>query len=541
MVATSSFPRSADIARRAALTLITVCACSASATAASLAFFENAARNYDYGRQTTLPAGFGDGDFTLEIWLLADETLPVGSTAPDADPQRNWSNANPAPYSTPSWWYSGNFLLDGHNNTSFHNGTFSLQLFNGGRVRWLFGDGSAAQARPGGLHAIQQSSSASLLDGQWHQVTLVRRASGDGAILEMWIDGAIVASETTSSMTNMRTWWDGWPGFPETGWVWGAEKQAALGTISQYEDYKGNIDELRFWSRAKSASEIASNYRQPVTGSEPGLVGHYDFESTNLCNQLGGSQCISTFNLNANARSLLNAPLTGSGDTTPPTTPTNPSGTAISSSQINLSWTASTDNVAVLSYRITRNGSVLSASPSRPTYSDTALTPGTTYTYSIAARDTSGNVSAESTSIQVTTPPATNDTEAPTTPGNLRTTSIAATQVGLTWNASTDNVGIAGYNVYRDGSTQPLAQPTTTSFTDTTVSANTSYSYTVAARDAAGNTSAQSTALTITTTANPPPSGGGGGGQFGIELIVAGLLGVFARRRLTRTLRDPAR
>ncbi|MGW5051815.1 carbohydrate binding domain-containing protein [Actinokineospora sp. NPDC004072] len=98
------------------------------------------------------------------------------------------------------------------------------------------------------------------------------------------------------------------------------------------------------------------------------------------------------------------------------------------------------------------------------------------------------------------------DTEAPSVPTGLRVTGAAANSVSLAWNASTDNVGVAGYDVYRDGT---LATSVTgTSATVGGLSPNTEYSFTVRAKDRAGNTSAQSTAVRGRTTED----GGGGPG-----------------------------
>jgi endoglucanase len=95
------------------------------------------------------------------------------------------------------------------------------------------------------------------------------------------------------------------------------------------------------------------------------------------------------------------------------------------------------------------------------------------------------------------------DTQAPTTPTGLAVTGTTSSSVTLSWSASSDNVGVTGYDVYR-GNT--LAGTTTsTSFTDTGLTAATAYSYTVTAHDAAGNVSPASTAVTATTAA----AGGG--------------------------------
>src|SRR2546430_1094146 len=99
-------------------------------------------------------------------------------------------------------------------------------------------------------------------------------------------------------------------------------------------------------------------------------------------------------------------------DTTPPTVPTGLTATAVSSSQINLSWTASSDNVGVSGYRVYRGGTQI-ATTSATSFANTGLAPSTTYTYTIAAYDAAGNVSAQSSSASATTP-APPDTTAPT-------------------------------------------------------------------------------------------------------------------------------
>ncbi|MFF0387395.1 glycoside hydrolase family 6 protein [Kitasatospora sp. NPDC004615] len=100
--------------------------------------------------------------------------------------------------------------------------------------------------------------------------------------------------------------------------------------------------------------------------------------------------------------------------------------------------------------------------------------------------------------------PSTGDTTPPTAPTGLTATTTAGS-VSLTWNAATDNVGVTGYDVYRGGVL--IGSTAGTSYTETGLTASTAYSYTVKARDAAGNVSASSAALVATTQA----SGGGTG------------------------------
>ncbi len=86
---------------------------------------------------------------------------------------------------------------------------------------------------------------------------------------------------------------------------------------------------------------------------------------------------------------------------------------------------------------------------------------------------------------------------APTVPTGLTASALRATQINLSWTASTDNLGVTGYKVYRDG--VQVGTPAGTNFIDTRLTSATAYSYTVAACDLAANCSAQSTAVSATT------------------------------------------
>jgi chitodextrinase len=356
----------------------------------------------------------------------------------------------------------------------------------------------------------------------------------------------------------------------------------------------------------------------------------------------------------ANAPQLLVEATSGGGstDNESPTTPTGVTATVVSASQVDLTWNASTDNVAVTNYEISRDGSVLTTVGAATTYSDTTVAPGTTYSYRVVALDLSGNRSTPSGAAAATTPgqtvtvgpsadarveeanPSTNfgtvsplrvdggsgthvetylsftlsglsgtvrhaalrlwatsgtidgpvvtptttgwteqgitwatkpastgeaiadiggvstgtwvevdvtnsvvgngtyafrlagestdgvdfgaregatdpqlvvsmggpDTQRPTAPGNLRGTAGSATQVDLTWNASTDDVAVANYQVFRGATQIATIGPTHTNYSDTTASANTTYAYTVKAADRAGNVSPASNIVSVTTT-----------------------------------------
>jgi len=95
------------------------------------------------------------------------------------------------------------------------------------------------------------------------------------------------------------------------------------------------------------------------------------------------------------------------------------------------------------------------------------------------------------------------DSEPPTAPGNLVASEVQATSVTLDWDASADNIGVTGYDVYRDNLVIDSVGATTT-YQDTTVTPETTYQYYVRARDAAGNVSTSSNTVDVTTPAGSP-------------------------------------
>lgn len=464
-------------------------------------YFENAALDYDYGLQLDIPQGFGDGEFTFEMWIRLDDSYPVGPTDSGSGQRLNWTDADPAPYSQDSWWFRGNFLIDGHTSSPWNEGTFSIQVVGGGRIRWLFGDDIENVGGPWAIQEWPSSGTSSLLDGAWHQITLVRRwVNVSDADLEMWIDGQLIATEQSPSRQNMRVWWDTWPSDRyrpgREGWFYAAEKQVAIGAKAQYEDFKGLIDEMRFWSRAKTAAEIAATYADPVAGNEPGLVGYFSFgegSGTEACSSTDPLDCIFLTNPQPGIWSSANAPVGTTGDTQPPTAPPGLLGNAPSASSIDLTWGASTDNVGVVDYQVRRDGALVSTTSSTQ-FIDTGLTAATTYTYTVTARDAAGNVSPSS-QVAVTTQSGA-DTVPPSMPGNLQGAAVSSSAIDLDWDASTDNVGVADYLIRRDGT--QIATTTITDYADTGLAADTSYSYTIVARDAAGNESSPANVIVAT-------------------------------------------
>jgi fibronectin type 3 domain-containing protein len=198
-------------------------------------------------------------------------------------------------------------------------------------------------------------------------------------------------------------------------------------------------------------------------------------------------------------------------DTAPPTAPTNLAATPTGST-INLSWTASTDNIGVTGYQIercqtagcTNFAQIGTATATATTYSDAGLNVGS-YVYRVRATDAAGNLSPYSN----TAPATISDATPPSAPTNLVATPSGST-INLSWTASTDNVGVTGYRVqYCAGSGCSsfalLATTTATTYSDVNLSPG-SYSFRIKAIDAAGNASAFSNTATASVVDTLPPS-----------------------------------
>ena len=203
-------------------------------------------------------------------------------------------------------------------------------------------------------------------------------------------------------------------------------------------------------------------------------------------------------------------------DTQPPTQPTGLTVNNLTANSFGLSWTPSTDDVGVVGYEVFKDGSFFISSPSSGGVVLNGLSPTTNYNISIVAKDAAGNISPMA-SIPVTTlngggilgcmnPTATNynalattpdgscvfpsggDTKAPTAPGDLMFSNLSANSVTLNWSASTDSVGVVGYEIFKDGA-HCGSTTGATSFYLTGLVSLTSYNIWVKAKDAAGNIS----------------------------------------------------
>ncbi len=270
----------------------------------------------------------------------------------------------------------------------------------------------------------------------------------DGASFKLYVNGSQVGSKAISGAIKAST------------------NPLTIGGNSVWGEYfSGRIDEVRIYNRALSQAEIQSDMNTSITVLPP--------------------------------------------DTTPPTAPANLSATAAGSSQINLSWTAATDNVGVTGYLIERcQGTGCStftqiATTTTTTYNNAGLQASTSYSYRVRATDAANNLSLYSNTSSATTQQA-SDTTPPTAPANLSATAAGSSQINLSWTAATDNVGVTGYLIERCQGTgcstfTQIATTTTTTYNNAGLQASTSYSYRVRATDAANNLSLYSNTSSATT------------------------------------------
>lgn len=186
-----------------------------------------------------------------------------------------------------------------------------------------------------------------------------------------------------------------------------------------------------------------------------------------------------------------------SKDTEAPSAPTQLRAQPDSATQVTLTWNASIDNVGVTRYQVLREGRMV-ADVTATRWVDTSVQAGTSYVYHVRALDAANNASPLSENAQVRTPPLP-DTEAPSAPGALSARAQGSSQIELRWDASTDNVGIDRYEIFRVGGKGVLASVNATTYVDKGLTPGTTYSYQVRAADAANNYSPLSASAQATT------------------------------------------
>ncbi len=168
-------------------------------------------------------------------------------------------------------------------------------------------------------------------------------------------------------------------------------------------------------------------------------------------------------------------------DEEPPTVPSDLKVIDKSHYTVTLSWESSSDNIRVSGYYVYRDG-ILVGDTSTNVFTDRGLTPETSYTYEVRAYDVNKNQSQSSNSVKADTD---SDPEPPSVPTGIVTVSKTDTTITISWEASTDNVGVKGYVIYRDR--KEVGTVSELTFTDTGLSPSTIYAYQIKAFDEMGN------------------------------------------------------
>jgi chitodextrinase len=178
-------------------------------------------------------------------------------------------------------------------------------------------------------------------------------------------------------------------------------------------------------------------------------------------------------------------------------------GSGLTTSTATITWTTNEAATSQVNYGLTTSyGSTTPLDATLVTAHTvilTGLAAQTTYNYRARSLDAAGNerVGTNATFTTLAGP----DTTPPSVPLGLTATAASSTRINLAWSASTDNVGVSGYHVFRGGT--QVATAITNSYADTGLSPSTAYTYAVRAYDAAGNTSALSATASATTLAPP--------------------------------------
>ena len=207
--------------------------------------------------------------------------------------------------------------------------------------------------------------------------------------------------------------------------------------------------------------------------------------------------------------SSLPTPTPVPSDIQPPTVP-NITAKVQGQNNIILAWTASIDNVGVAGYEIYNADTGISINNTTgTTWTVTGAKCNASHNYYVKAYDMAGNKSSNSNIISIVSKPCLiNDAQSPTKPIGIAAISTNCHDIKLTWIASTDNVGVAGYDIYNAIDNKIITTANTTSYSFNNLLSNTDYNYYIKAHDQTGNYSDKSdniTAKTIACTTSVPP------------------------------------
>lgn len=258
------------------------------------------------------------------------------------------------------------------------------------------------------------------------------------------------------------------------------------------------------WDAASDNVAVA-RYEVALNGVPVGTTTTTLWSFSGLTNGIGYSASVRAFDAAGNSSSWSSQHSVTTVDTAAPSAPTSLTRSSITATGFSVSWAASSDNVGVAGYRVYRGGidGTCLGSTTGTSWAFSGLSPLTSYVIAVTAYDATGNVSSAGSGTITTGA----DTTAPADVANLATSSVTFCSLVLSWSAASDDVGVVGYNIYRDGSL--LGSTASTSYTVSGLSPATLYGFAVKARDDAGNLSSGASILVPTSADTTAPTAPG--------------------------------
>ena len=244
------------------------------------------------------------------------------------------------------------------------------------------------------------------------------------------------------------------------------------------------------YGSSTSSASLVTSHSLGVTSLTSSTTYHFAVVSTNA-EDLTSTSSDQTFTTATNPPAISN--ISASATTTSAT----------------ITWTTDESSNSQVVYGTTTGYGSASSSASDVTSHSltlTGLAASTTYDYEVVSTNSSSQTSTSTNQTVTTASSGGGDTQAPTTPTNLAATPVSASEIDLSWTASTDNVGVAGYKIYRDG-TQVATDTSGTAYADTGLTPSTYHAYWISAYDAAGNVST-TTGTTVGVTLTGPDTYG---------------------------------
>ena len=208
-------------------------------------------------------------------------------------------------------------------------------------------------------------------------------------------------------------------------------------------------------------------------------------------------------NASGNESPPSNVAVARTSDGTPPTAPGNLAGSAVSESQIALSWSAASDPESGIDEYVVYRGGTEIGRTSNLAYQDNGLTPDSQYSYEVAAVNGQQLEGAAAGPVQVSTPA----NPPPDPPRELSASAVSASAIDLSWTPPADDGNVASYRIYRNGSS--VGTSTGTSYRDTGLSSYTTYEYRVTSISGDGDESAPSNVASARTLDGTPPTAPG--------------------------------